>query len=193
MKKRQTAPRRAETKAPRIPDGGAAGRRLDFQAPGGAAAPEEIGMFLCFRVGTERYLLDVANVKEVTRAQHFTPVPHSPSGIAGVIDLRGSFVPIVNMRGRLDLPDAEPDRLSRIVVAGARGRVAGLLVDQLYPALRVPKSEIHPPPPMARDRGNGFLTGLCARGGHVHMLIDLGRLLEPEQDAAKPSMTGGTS
>ncbi len=143
----------------------------------GSPAEEEV-LFLCFRVGEERYLLDVATVKEVSRVQRLTSVPRAPAGIAGVIDLRGTFIPVVDVRPRLGGGDTAVDpRSSRIVVVGVGGRVAGLLVDALHPVVRFPVAQIHPPPVLALPEGAGCISGLCARAGEAFLVIDAGRLL----------------
>jgi len=139
---------------------------------------EEEGLFLCFRVGEERYLLDVATVKEVSRVQRLTAVPRAPAGIAGVIDLRGTFIPVVDVRQRLGGGETTVDpRSSRIVVVGTGGRVAGLLVDALHPVVRYPVSQIQPPPALALPDGAGCIAGLCARAGEAFLVIDAAKLL----------------
>jgi len=141
-------------------------------------AVEEEGLFLCFRVADERYLLEVRHVKEVTRVQRLTMIPRAPEGIAGVIDLRGTFIPVVDVRQRLGFGETVVDpRQARIVVAAVGGRVAGLLVDALHPVVRFPASQIQPPPTLALGEGARFLAGLCARAGEAFLLIDPERLL----------------
>jgi purine-binding chemotaxis protein CheW len=139
---------------------------------------EEEGLFLCFRVAEERYLLDVRAVKEVTRVQRLTPVPRSPEGIVGVIDLRGTFIPVVDVRQRLGGGGTIVDpRCSRIVVVVVGGRVAGLLVDALQPVVRFPVSQIQPPPSLALSKGSDFIAGLCSRAGDAYLVIAPERLL----------------
>jgi purine-binding chemotaxis protein CheW len=154
---------------------------------------DEEGLFLCFRVAGERYLLDVRAVKEVTRVQRLTPIPRAPEGIAGVIDLRGVFIPVVDVRQRLGGGATTVDpRCSRIVVATVRGRMAGLLVDALHPVVRFPLSQIQPPPPLALAEGPGCISGLCARAGEAFLVIEVERLLAPGgAGAADKVFTGG--
>ncbi|MFQ5457715.1 MAG: chemotaxis protein CheW [Myxococcota bacterium] len=135
--------------------------------------------FVSFRVGDKRYLIEILRVKEVVRAGKITGIPNSPPEIAGVIDLRGAYVPILDMRARTGLPGAEPSPRARIIVSVVRGRVAGLLVDELLPVMRISASEMKPPPRMAKDLGYDFLTAMCSRGGEVWMLINSDRLLDP--------------
>jgi purine-binding chemotaxis protein CheW len=153
-------------------------------------APTETGRFVAFRVGDERYLLEILRVKEIVRVQAMTRMPKSPPGIAGVIDLRGVFVPIVDMRRRLDAPAETPGPRARIIVTVARGHVAGLLVDELLPVSRVPLEKIKPPPPMACEMGSDFLTGMCTEDGVVYMMINPDRILDPALFAHHPEGAG---
>jgi len=152
---------------------------------------EEEGLFLCFRVADEQYLLDVRAVKEVSRVQRLTPVPRAPVGIAGVIDLRGTFIPVVDVRQRLGGgPTTVDPRCSRIVVVVVGGRLAGLLVDGLNPVVRFRVSQIQPPPLLALPERAGCVAGLCARAGEAFLLLDVERLLAPgEARAARDGAT----
>ena len=150
----------------------------------GARPPDETPAFeeekfVSFRVGEGLYLIEILRVKEVVRARKITVIPNSPPEIAGVIDLRGAYVPILDMRARTGLAMDEPTPMSRIIVSVVRGRVAGLLVDELLPVMRVLPSKMKPPPRMTKDLGYDFLTAMCTRDGKVYMLINSDRLLDP--------------
>jgi purine-binding chemotaxis protein CheW len=165
-------------------------KRLETES----AAREEAGRFVAFRVGEERYLVELSSVKEVVRVQKMTRMPNSPAGIEGVIDLRGVFVPILDLRRRLDAPADEPGPRARIIVTVARGHVAGLLVDELLPVTRVPLEKIKPPPPMTREMGYDFVTEMCTHDGEVYMLFNPDGLLDPALFAHHPERAGqGTS
>jgi purine-binding chemotaxis protein CheW len=151
-----------------------------------SAARDEAGRFVAFFVGEERYLVEISSVKEIVRVQKMTRMPNSPAGIEGVIDLRGVFVPILDLRRRLDAPADAPGPRARIIVTVARGHVAGLLVDELLPVMRVPLEKIKPPPPMTREMGYDFVTGMCTHEGEVYMLFNPDGLLDPALFAHHP-------
>lgn len=162
------------------------------QAPDVSPVFEE-EKFVSFRVGDERYLIEILRVKEVVRARKITVIPNAPPEIAGVIDLRGAYVPILDMRARTGLAAEEPTPLARIIVSVVRGRVAGLLVDELLPVMRVSPSEMKPPPHMTKDLGYDFLTAMCTRAGEVYMLINSDRLLDsaPPRGSTPPGAFPG--
>jgi purine-binding chemotaxis protein CheW len=160
-----------------------------------SAPRDEGGRYVAFFVGEERYLVEISRVKEIIRVQKMTRMPNSPAGIEGVIDLRGVFVPILDLRRRLGAPADTPGPRSRIVVTVARGHVAGLLVDELLPVTRVPLEKIKPPPPMTREMGYDFITGMCTHEGEVYMLFNPDGLLDPAFLAHHPdrAMKGASS
>jgi purine-binding chemotaxis protein CheW len=154
-------------------------------AAAGAATPLlDEDKYLAFRVGDRRYLLEILRVKEVVRLQKMTAMPNSPDAIAGVIDLRGGYVPVLDMRRHTGVEAesaraaAEDEPRRRIIVTVLRGRLAGLLVDELLPVMRVPAADMKAPPRMARDLGYDFLTAMSTRDGEVYMLINSDRLLD---------------
>lgn len=149
--------------------------------------------YLAFRVGDKRYLLEIVRVKEVVRMQRMTVMPNSPPGIAGVIDLRGSYVPIIDMRRETGVAAGPPDPGARIIVTILQGRLAGLLVDELLPVMRIAASTMKSPPRMARDLGYDFLTAMCTRGDEVYMLINSDRLLDRVERVASARLEGNQS
>lgn len=152
--------------------------------------------YLSFRVGDRRYLLEILRVKEVVRPQKMTAMPNSPDAIAGVIDLRGGYVPVLDMRRHTGVdadgsqPAAQDGASRRIIVTVLRGRLAGLLVDELLPVMRIAAADMKAPPRMARDLGYDFLTAMCTRDGEVYMLINSDRLLDRVDTNTVPSAAG---
>jgi chemotaxis signal transduction protein len=129
--------------------------------------------------------LDVMGIREILRSQKLTPVPHTPRHIAGVVNLRGELIPVINLHRILlgdDGPGAAQDR--KLVVARARGKTAGLLVDQVLDVLSIPLESLRPVPV---EQGGEFPIPVVvaafrkgADGGGVVVLIRLGPLVETE-------------
>lgn len=148
--------------------------------------------YLAFRVGDRRYLLEILRVKEVVRMQKLTAMPNAPRDIAGVIDLRGSYVPIIDMRRQTGVPAGPPDAEARIIVTVLQGRLAGLLVDSLLPVMRVAASTMKQPPRMARELGYDFITAMCTRDGEVYMLMNSDRLIARLEEGVRGVHAQGT-
>ncbi len=140
----------------------------------------ELRQLLSFRVDGSQYAVPVESVREIVRMRPVTPIPRVAADILGVISLRGEIVQVVDLRRRLGLAAAQPDRSSRIIVVHAEdGRVAGLLVDAVVEVLRVTDDAISSPVgPEA-----GAVHALCARGDEFVSLVDLGRVLEIDAES----------
>ena len=124
-------------------------------------------------------------VREIRGWAPVTPLPHSPSFLRGVLNLRGAVLPIVDLAARLGLPPAEPSARHVIIVAQVNGQVIGLLVEAVSDILTIGDGTIQPPPEVASGRVRNFVQGLLAIEGRMVSFISLDRVLpRPEADAA---------
>jgi len=130
---------------------------------------------LTFEVDDIPYAIPIERVREILRMRPITPVPRVPDLICGVISIRGEVVEVLDLRQRLGLSAAEPDRRTRIVVIhGFDGRVTGCLVDRVCEVLRVPEGEIRP----AAEADADTVLGLCKRGDEFVSMLDLDKVLD---------------
>jgi len=116
-----------------------------------AGATEALGeRFLTFLLGKEIYGIPVLEIQEIIRHQKITRVPHVPHFLRGVINLRGKVVPVMDMRLRFGLPEAEVTNETCIVViewdAGGQTSLTGLMVDKVEEVLQIPEDLREPPP-----------------------------------------------
>jgi purine-binding chemotaxis protein CheW len=137
----------------------------------------------CFRVGAEMYALDIMRIKEIIRPQKLTVVPKAPAFIEGVINLRGTVLPVIDLRRRFDQP-VVTDRKTRVIIAAVQGRIIGLLVDEVAEVNRYTRQEIQPPPQYLRGGGSEFSLGVCRRGDDLVMVLDLEMLLSSGEQLA---------
>ena len=122
----------------------------------------------------ELYGIDIRIVQEVIRVGTITRVPGAPSPIQGITSLRGKILPVLDLRSRLGLPQAQVQTRSRIVVVEIGGRHLGLLVDAVQQVLALAASGIEPPP-----EGGELLGGVAhLPDGRLIILLELDRLLE---------------
>ena len=128
---------------------------------------------LCLEVGGEPYAVPIERVREIVRMGPLTKVPRAPELVLGVISLRGQIVQVLDLRRALSAPAPAPTRRSRIVVLHSEtGEIAGWLVDGVTEVLRVPESELLPPP---GDAGE-LVTEICARRERFISLLDPERI-----------------
>jgi purine-binding chemotaxis protein CheW len=135
----------------------------------------------CFKVGPELYALDIMRIKEIIRPQKLTPVPKAPAFIEGVINLRGSVIPVADMRKRFDQPIDTENRKNRIVICSLVGKMIGLLVDEVTEVKRFGRKEIAPSPQFIQGAQADYFLGVARRDDDLIMLIDLEKVLSSEE------------
>ena len=138
-------------------------------------------LHVVFKVGGSEYVLPAADVLQMESWSGATRVPGSPPFVAGIVQLRGKVIPVVDMRARFGLPplDATPD--TRIVVGQHRQRVVGLLVESAREVLQVPAEALKPPPRLMGNDAAGFVKAVAQVGNRLVMLIDLAKVIGEEQ------------
>jgi purine-binding chemotaxis protein CheW len=141
----------------------------------GAIERRELEM-LSFRLNNEEYAVLVADVREVLKIVQLTTVPNAPEYILGVMSLRGTILPVIELGKRLGLATGVKDEKSRIVVVSAGDEEAGLLVDRVTGVFRVLPDEIKPPPENI-ERGAEFLRGIVRKDNRLYILLDLKKAL----------------
>ena len=139
---------------------------------------------IAFRIGEQEFCVDIMNVREIRGWTPATPLPRSPSYMKGVINLRGTVLPIIDLGARFGLATAEPTARHVIMVAHIGSRLVGLLVDAVSDIVQLTDSTIQPTPDVASDHVKTFVQGIFAvEGGRMISLIDLNHVLPAESEA----------
>lgn len=142
-----------------------------------AAEADEERTFVAFRLGAEEFGLPVGSVREVLRVGEVTRVPQAPAHIRGVMNVRGSILPVVEIRTRIGLPPLDPGPAARVVVLEVGERALGLLVDRVTRVAKVRVSEIEPPPPEVVSARTDYVVGVAKRPEGLLILLDPGKTL----------------
>ena len=155
----------------------------EMSASGGSGRSGELQIVVC-ELADEHYGLDIARVFEIIRHQPVTPVPRAPSFVKGVINLRGRIIPVVDLRGRFGMAEAEATKESRIVVAESGATRVGLIVDSVSEVLLVPLDAVEATPEVAAGDDAEYLRGIAKLGDRLVLLLELDGLFGlEEQDA----------
>jgi purine-binding chemotaxis protein CheW len=133
-----------------------------------------------FRVGTEEFAVDIMLTKEVVLMREITPVPETEAYVEGVMNLRGSLVPVLDFRKRLRAVSTTAHVDHRIIIANLDGRIAGLIVDGASDVIRVSEDMIEPVPHLISEIGAGYVEGVVNVKGRFITLIDLRKALSGE-------------
>jgi purine-binding chemotaxis protein CheW len=150
------------------------------------AAARDATQFITFTIGDEEYGVDIMVVREIKGWSHATRLPNAPPYVRGVINLRGTMVPIFDLRARFDLGETVATPTHVVVIIALAGRVLGILVDAVSDILTIARDQIRAVPAMDRNDDSGFISGLVTIEGRMVALLTLDRLfnLSPDTVAA---------
>lgn len=152
------------------------------QIKAGAAGTREL---IAFRIGTQEFCIDIMSIREIRGWTPATPLPKAPGFVRGVINLRGTVLPIVDLAVRLGFVPSEPTARHAIMVSQIGQQIVGLLVEGVSDIFTVSDSDIQPTPDVASDMAKKFVRGVIAIDGRMISLISLNAVLPAlEMEAA---------
>ncbi len=143
--------------------------------------------YLTFQLGDELYGVDILRVQEIKGYTTVTKIPNTPPHIKGVLNLRGTIVPIVELRTKFGMPTIDYTMFTVIVVVVVRDRIMGLVVDSVSDVLNINKKDIQAPPEFGAKVDVSVLTGIGKSGDKLVALLNIDRLLtedEQQQESA---------
>jgi len=131
-----------------------------------------------FRIGRETFGVPIGLVHEIVRVPDITSVPDSPGYVEGVINLRGKIVSVVDLRKRFGEKEIVAGKKNRILVAEVSGKMVGLIVDAASEVIKLPETEIDPPPSVFEEGELNYVTGVGKLKGRLIILVDLSKILQ---------------
>ena len=160
------------------------------QAKGGAVAvkvEEAPSQYLTFTLGGEMFAVGILNVKEIIEYGTLTEIPMMPTFIRGVINLRGSVVPVIDLAARFGGKASELGRRTCIVIVevadGDLQHYIGIMVDAVSEVLDIPGSEIEPPPSFGAKIRADFIFGMGKVAGKFVIILNINKVLSVEEIA----------
>ncbi len=132
---------------------------------------------IAFRVHDQEFCVETRLVREIRGWSPCTPVPHAPRAVAGVISLRGSVIPILDLAVRLGMEPHRQGSRSAIVVVEFLGSVVGLIVDRVSDILTVQRETVQPLMDSVTQTDAGLTEGMISSDSGLMCLIDVERLL----------------
>jgi purine-binding chemotaxis protein CheW len=142
---------------------------------------EVILQLASFKIGEDKYAIDIMNIREITRLQPIKKVPKSPSFIEGIINLRGTIIPVVDMRKRFEVPVSEFTKKNRIFIVTILKRPVGLIVDEATEVLRITPEQVKRTPELAKSKDSEFFKGVVEKNGELIFILDLEKILTTEE------------
>jgi purine-binding chemotaxis protein CheW len=157
---------------------------MSTNASKSAAAEAESYQVLTFVLGSETYGVDILRVQEIRGWSAVTKIPNSPPHVLGVLNLRGSIVPVVDLRKRFSLEQAEYTAITVIIVLSVRNEAGrrdfGVVVDGVSDVVDVQASEVRPTPDLGCRAATDHIRGLVPVNERMVVLLDLDRLIGAE-------------
>ncbi len=146
----------------------------------GAIEPDAHVLHVVFRVADADYALPADEVLQMETYTGATVVPGAQSFVAGIIQLRGRVIPVVDLRLRFGLPKGEITLDSRVVVAEHAGRTVALIADSAREVVRIPRSAIKPPPKLAELGARGFVRHVAQLDARMILILDFAKVIGEE-------------
>lgn len=137
-------------------------------------------LHVAFRVGNADYVVDANDVLHLETFSEATHVPGAPAFVAGLVQVRGKLVPVVDLRTRFGLAASERTLDNRVIVVKVGTRVAGLLVDSAREVLRLDETTFEPPPQLVDTQARGFVKAVATQAQRLLLVVDVPRLLGEE-------------
>jgi purine-binding chemotaxis protein CheW len=139
---------------------------------------------LC-RIAEAEYVLPAADVLQMESYVGATKVPGAGAQVAGLVQIRGRVVPVLDLRVVFGLPAIAPTLDSRVVVMKRDERTIGLLVDSAREVVKIPAADFQPPPPVVAQQTDGLVKAVAQTGNRLLMLIDFTRVIGEEHQHGK--------
>ena len=133
--------------------------------------------YLTFRLGAEQYGVEIVKVQEITSFTTITPLPDMPASVRGAMHLRGTVVPVIDLRVRVALPAADSVEFSVVIVVKVGAKVMGLLVDAVSAVLDIAPAHVQAAPDFGAGVDARAVSGLARAGEKVILLLDVDRIL----------------
>lgn len=153
-----------------------------------SAAVAGASQYLTFLLEGGQYGIEILRVQEIKGYSAVTPIPNTPRFIRGVINLRGTVVPVVDLRAKFSMEEAEYNKFTVIIVVTVGVKVIGLVVDAVSDVLEVPASEMRPAPELGAGVDTEFISGMVTLGERMTVLLDIERLLSDDEVAIPGSL-----
>lgn len=140
--------------------------------------------FLTFTINQQLYGAPITTVREINRMGDITPVPRTPDYVAGVMNLRGKVIPVVNLRMKLNFPAIASTKSTCIIVIESPIGQVGMIVDAVNGVIELSKENIEPPPQLGNAKALEFVLSLGKVDSNVIILIDIMKVLDASEMAA---------
>ncbi|MCD6121055.1 MAG: purine-binding chemotaxis protein CheW [Spirochaetales bacterium] len=133
-----------------------------------------------FKLGQETYGIDIMDVKEIVKIQEIRAIPGAPPYVSGILNLRGTIIPIINLHRRFNLKKLDTDEneklLRGIIVININDKLIGIIIDRVSRVISVETGTIKPPPQIISGIGAEYIDGVVNNEEGYLIILDIKRL-----------------
>jgi purine-binding chemotaxis protein CheW len=140
-------------------------------------ADADTQQFLTFKLAGEEYGVGILSVQEIRGWSAVTAIPHSPPWLLGVINLRGSVVPVIDLRLKFNYAKAEYNEFTVVIILNLRERVVGIVVDGVSDVITLAAGQIKPAPSLGNNADTSHIIGFGTLDERMRILMDVERLM----------------
>jgi purine-binding chemotaxis protein CheW len=133
--------------------------------------------FLAFTLGNEEYGIDILRVQELRGYETVTRIANAPAFIKGVVNLRGTIIPVVDMRIKFNLGSPTYDQFTVVIILNIAGRVVGMVVDSVSDVMTLAPEQVKPAPEIVTAFDTEYLIGLGSIDERMLILVDIDKLM----------------
>lgn len=139
--------------------------------------------YLTYTLGTEEYALDILKVQEIRGYEAPTTIANAPSFLKGVVNLRGTIVPIVDLRIKFNVGEADYTPFTVVIILNIGSRVVGIVVDSVSDVTMLRPDQIRPAPEFSATVDTKYINGLCTLDERMLIVVDIERLMLSQEMA----------
>ena len=140
-----------------------------------------IKQMVCFRLGQEEFGINILQVREIIRWKEMVQMPQTPASMAGVINLRGHVIPVIDLRTKLGLGKIIKDDKVRIIVVVVMEKLVGIIVDQVEQVIRLKKDIIDPPPNIGSVKIRDYIIGIAKKDDNLILVLNVDKIMSSEE------------
>ncbi|WP_084148942.1 chemotaxis protein CheW [Terasakiella pusilla] len=141
---------------------------------------DQVDQYITFTIGEEEYGVDIMAVREIKAWTETTHLPNTPEFMRGVLNLRGTIVPIFDLRCRFGMGLTEATKMHVVIIVRVEDRMVGVLVDTVSDIITVGQNQLQQVPKMDRNIDDEYLSGLVTVEGRMVALLDVELLFKPQ-------------
>lgn len=142
----------------------------------------EKDQYVSFILNEEKYAIGIMSVKEILRLIEITPVPKAPDFVEGIINMRGKVIPIVDLKNRLHLGEAEESSESRIMITAIKDKTVGFVVDAVEEVMTIDSELIEKAPGVATSIDSNYIKGVAKLKQGLVIILDVNMLFSSYEE-----------